>query len=345
MSEDRILEILKSYQKDPPYGDCRLRCFSQITGIYGQRIREEELFGLGYGLMLRTEMATYKGVLLPVLVGRTEEAEINALERVGYAIEKKSYSKEALAQVEPDPEIMDRLREKVPVLFECNVKQLPYIHKSHLDDNTRHLVILFGYEEKTKEVTLLDGLTNTIESIPLSTLITAHTQLGNEERKPSWYRVRPPEEAVIVEDDTYLRSLVDLNEHYKSYQPNREEFVSFLKQFQVSVLTEKKKDYVRLLVYLNCIFVRKMEEIHGTFYRTIYRQYLEKLNNHVLSLEKEIAAFSHLEAQWKRISFRLRYKNKDILLSMNEFVAILEAIMQEEEALLEELAEKAKKGC
>lgn len=345
MIEKSILEKVKSFQKDTVYGDCRLRSFSQLTGIYGRRVWEEDLFGLGAGLALRVEEGYYRGVTLPVLVGRSDEAEMIALKKLGYGVEKKEYSPEALKEGKLDPNIAANLEASRPAIFECNVKKLPYIHRSHLGDNTRHVLLLLGHDTKRKEVILLDGLTNVVERLSIEDLIRAHTDKGEDDRKTSWYEISPPIREREPSKAMYRQSFIELGESYRANEEEIDELITCVKLFYERSETESKKNYLRTLVYLNCIYVRRMEEIYGTFYRTFYRKYLENLESKkILKGRRAVENFQRLEDQWKEISFKIRYKDEDIFDSTPDFIRSLETIKAMEYRAIGELALEIEKG-
>ena len=340
-----LIEKARTFYNESANGDCRLRAFSQVSSFYGERIKEENLFGLGAGLCLRTAVIPFKGQNFPALVGRTEDLEAMAFRKLGYKVDVLSYDPCSLQQGTLDPTIKDALKENRPVLMECNVKKLSYVNNPNIGDNSRHIIMILKYEEEAKGVIVIDSLTNKIEELSLDNLILSHKDTGGEDRETVWYNLYPPRNKLENIENIFLQSFIELENSYKKNTKDVDDFIFFLNKMYSSVNTEGKKNYVRTLVYLNCIFIRKLDELYGTFYRSIYRIYLENIVAlDIFDLEDEIKSLKCIEEDWREVSFKIRYKNKDILETTPDFIESIKKIKVAEKKLVTGLANKARKG-
>ncbi len=133
--------------------DCRFFCFRALLSLYGYFPSEEDMLGLGDGLSLQLLNVSPLSTKIYCPIGRVMNFEADYGERVGIGITG--------AQFTPD-RILSQIREKIdagdPIIANVDRYYLPYlsIQRAHVG---YHTVLVFGYDDESQTLKLLDGLT------------------------------------------------------------------------------------------------------------------------------------------------------------------------------------------
>lgn len=336
------------YSQDSSRGDCRMRAFSQLTGFYGQRATEAEIWGLGSGPDLRTETIDYEGNTFPVLVTRRDRCETDALEKLGYTIKAKNYApKDAPAdkRLPFEPQILELVGQRQPVLLFCNLRRLPYVQHLHVGDNPNHMVMVTGFSLSNKTMTVLDSLTNQKHTLPMAALQEAiDDTLLEEFGTHYWLDIRPTDKVQQTKDRNRLlaESLQTMTENYLSAGgalTRLEEFIRFcLKMYDKAMQGSKTHEkYLQALTAMNCLFLRRLDDIDGTCFRTLYRNYLEGQTDSLLPVHRLTEKLQDTEEKWRLLTFKLRYDRKTDLTRAKCFIQVLREIRESEQAVAWEM--------
>jgi len=342
--------LLDFHYKEGPreLGDCRTQAFCMILNHYGYEITAQEIFGIGYGLDFHIKNVTYNGFDLPLISGRNFDAESNCCKILKISCKEQNliYNPEiSSGNLCFDREILETIAEGRPVLIQCDVYYMTYLTEIKRSHNQYHMIIILGFDLESREFTVLDSVSNQIHTIEMSQVYRAMFEAYYDDEKLGiWYDIKKPANIFSQKERTelYIESLINQgnsiikDDGYLKEIKNYIEFLDSLKDHanQGSV---SHGNYLKFILEMNCILIRKQDELNGSCFRHLYAKYLDEVSVHLLAkhdiwsdLEKSI---QQTEAAFKTLSFKVRYSNGTTSEKCEMFIQNLELIYNAENDL------------
>lgn len=129
------------------------------------------VFGLGGGLSFM--YTRYPGLMPPIyLVGRNADMELDFCHRLGIETRRQ--------QTESPDEAWRWVKEEIdigrPVMVWCDIAELPYLRVRL--SNTRHDVVVIGYDEHQNRVFIVDNDREDVQEVPMDAFRRAHGSDG-----------------------------------------------------------------------------------------------------------------------------------------------------------------------
>ncbi|MCR4945287.1 MAG: BtrH N-terminal domain-containing protein [Clostridium sp.] len=341
----------KPYEVDRASGDCRGQTFSILLNYLGYEIDPIDIFSLGNGLDFKISEAMFRGLNLVGIQGRDFEAETNCCNLLNIPCEKK-YSKWKIDNEEAkapfDIEILSKVAKGEPALINCDIYYMDYITDITRRHNRYHMVIMIGYDLEKETVTVFDILTNKNHEIPMIKLREAMFKKSISSLEDGlWYDIKKCSNVQITKDK-YLESIKIQGENALSKDgsiENLEKFIGFVERIENRAKegSANHEKYLVALLQANCLLIRRQDELNGTFYRSIYEEFLKRNSKDSPDIMKAAKLMKKSGALWRKLAFKVRYVRGSSIKQCDLFISFLKEIYKIEKEMNLYLKEYVKK--
>lgn len=333
-------------------GDCRTQAFCMMLNHLGYKTTAQDVFGIGNGLSFQIENINYKGIDVKAIIGRDYEAEVNFCKNIGISCKEKGFIYNSQIEDEPIPfhmEIINELANGNPVLLQCDIYYMTYLNKTKRNHNEYHMVIVLGYDIDSKELIVLDSLSNEIHKIHMIQMYRSMFEKQFTKGELSKYYIfedSPTKNQSSIESHVYLKSLKDQYEFMNQSDgpfKSMKTITKFLTSIQKKVEEGSKnfEKYLGFMIDMNAILLRRQDELNGTCFRSLYYKYLEDLFNKKIIMEQQWIELDKLlkklEEEWRIITFKIRYYKGSILEKSNIFLNTINEIYDLEKEIITKL--------
>lgn len=332
---------LKSYKVDRKSGDCRGQTFSILLNHLGYEIDPIDIFSLGNGLDFQMREATFRGIDLVGMQGRDFEAETNCCKLLNIPCEKKYFklgNDNEKNDFPFDIEILSKVAKGEPALINCDIYYMDYIKDIKKNHNRYHMVIMLGYDLEKEMVTVFDIMTNKKHEISMAKLRQAMFKKSISSLEDGlWYDIKENSDVQIT-NDKRLESIKIQGEKALSNGgcvENLEKFIGFVERINKRAKEGSANHikYLSLLLQSNCLLIRRQDELNGTFYRSIYEEFLKRLKKQSPNIKKAVKLLKESEVLWKKIAFKVRYARGSSVEQCDLFLSILKEIYKIEKEI------------
>lgn len=347
----KLTEIEFHYKPIPrKMGDCRTQAFCMLLNHYGIDIIAQEIFGIGSGLNFSIKKIMYENFELLTISGRDFNAEKRCCELLNVQCIEQVCKVEDIQSKAIYQNILPEIAAGNPVLVECDVFYMPYLESKH--HNPYHLIIVIGYDLERNMLKVVDSLTGNTHKVHMDILLIAMLDKQYEENKlPVWYKFKLKNNVVSNDflESNYIHAL---NQQYKKYQEKNgalsalRDFIEFLRKIEIKSKEGSKShtNYLNFIIEMNCILVRNQDELNGTCFRSLYKEYIkeldEKFSDDSINFKNLLQVLEKSELAWKKISFETRYIKKDLEKKHEMFFEALELIYEAERQMSELMQSK-----
>ncbi|BCJ93198.1 hypothetical protein acsn021_07670 [Anaerocolumna cellulosilytica] len=329
-------------------GDCRTQAFCMILNHYGYEITAQEIFGIGSGLDFHIKNINYNGFDLPLISGRNFDAENNCCKILQIPCKEQTlvYNSDiSSGNLCFDRDILEILVEGRPVLIQCDVYYMTYLSDIKRNHNQYHMIIILGFDLESREFTVLDSVSGQVHTIAMSQLyMSMFEKYYGDEKVGIWYDIKQPENICNQRKqiDKYIESFMNQgNSIIKNdgYLEEIKKYIDFLNRIRECAKqgSVNHDNYLKFILEMNCILIRKQDELNGSCFRHLYEKYLNEVSTH-LSLNNElwndlVMYIQQSEAAFKALSFKVRYYNGTTYEKCEMFIQNLEKIYKAEKEL------------